>query len=1223
MYLLEELGDERFQQLAQALLLSAFPTAQILPVGMPDGGRDAFIRPSTRNPKEHVVFQVKYSKSPTDKSERDVIEQLVRSDVSRIKELVAAGATQYYLITNVRGTSHPASGSIDRVNNELTAHTGIDSYCWWRDDIDARLANSSDVRWAFPEILKGNDVLEHLTEGLFRDQTEERNRAIRSYIAVQYDTDSEVRFKQVELQNKLLLLFVDLPISHSQLAYRNKDLFFRPYEAGAYYYEDADSMPSAAQLLLDASNTSVSRVVLEGAPGQGKSTVTQYLCQVHRMRLLGRTRDMSAVDEKHITSRLRIPFRIDLRDYAAWLSGRNPFLGESSTPPTSPSLESFVAHQVSHLSGGMPFTPSDFLSIVKNGPICIVLDGFDEVADIPQRRMIIEELTRSSSRIRAHQPDAQIIVTSRPAAFANSPGFSHKDWTHLELQDLRTPQINAYADKWMQARNLPQRDRQQLTLLLREKLGQPHMRDLARNPMQLTILLALINARGLSLPDKRTALYDSYMEHFFNRESEKSRVVLEHRDLLIDIHRYIAWTLHCRAEREGTGGAISQGDLKSLLSIYLATEGHDPTLVESIFTGMIERVVALVSRVQGTYEFEVQPLREYFAARHLYETAPYSPTGHEIQGTKTERLDALLRNFYWLNVLRFYCGCYSKGELASILVGLREADNSPILCRTAHPRVVAAILLGDWVFSQQPVTASDVFSFIFSGSHPKLELSSFAIANHNSFQMSDARSRNEMTARCRALLGAAPPDYAAILSRIVRINATAAENYEWWCKSADLFLSVREWAEAGFRMGLLAPENSATARPIPQRLFSNYTISVEMLSKAGRYDIIYGTPALYAQMLEMLGLLFRVAPSPIGTDGRLWSMNNVVIALSPESLWSLATAGSGDMPAVYSMMREVPGVYHDWRLERMHDVDSSIARTWRDISRLLEEPARYWGTALEVWKELLAVVDGLLGPSWLGAAIAMASSGVRARKELGRWDQLGWTLSGDLCSRLRFARLKSGVPKWWRENIPTDSSQITLWLATLFTWGTEKTILELLNEIELTVDILDEDHWQILAKLLERSRPSPLFRRTGGISKVPNLSPRGFYLASFRTQRGVLVKQASAAILSGDRRVARAACEVVLEAAFSGGMSWRDALDIVRQCYSIGVTTHINSRDDIQMPADIAEEICCEPEVYPVALVSVAQRVLAARAGESAPKLSDVSSEGHWFGSAPLALARS
>ena len=48
---------------------------------------------------------------------------------------------------------------------------------------------------------------------------------------------------------------------------------------------------------------------------------------------------------------------------------------------------------------------------------------------------------------------------------------------------------------------------------------------------------------------------------------------------------------------------------------------------------MVERVVAIVSRVPGTYEFDVQTLREYFAAKHLYHTAVYSPSGNERRGS--------------------------------------------------------------------------------------------------------------------------------------------------------------------------------------------------------------------------------------------------------------------------------------------------------------------------------------------------------------------------------------------------------------------------------------------------------------------------------------------------------------------------------------------------------------------------------------------------------------
>ncbi len=82
-----------------------------------------------------------------------------------------------------------------------------------------------------------------------------------------------------------------------------------------------------------------------------------------------------------------------------------------------------------------------------------------------------------------------------------------------------------------------------VTSTLADKLDQPHLRDLARNPMQLAILLHLIHVQGAALPEKRTTLYEEYMKLFFNREAEKSVVVRDHRELLLAIHGVLAWQL--------------------------------------------------------------------------------------------------------------------------------------------------------------------------------------------------------------------------------------------------------------------------------------------------------------------------------------------------------------------------------------------------------------------------------------------------------------------------------------------------------------------------------------------------------------------------------------------------------------------------------------------------------------------------------------------------------
>jgi hypothetical protein len=142
--------------------------------------------------------------------------------------------------------------------------------------------------------------------------------------------------------------------------------------------------------------------VLEGAPGQGKSTITQYICQVNRLKLLSH-QDIAKLPDKHRDAPLRIPFRIDLRDFASWLSGKNPFAQDEQSPAVSTgSLESFIAAQVTHSSGGQTFSASDLISIAKNGHISIVLDGFDEVADVPTRRRVVDEITKAAIRIGAH-----------------------------------------------------------------------------------------------------------------------------------------------------------------------------------------------------------------------------------------------------------------------------------------------------------------------------------------------------------------------------------------------------------------------------------------------------------------------------------------------------------------------------------------------------------------------------------------------------------------------------------------------------------------------------------------------------------------------------------------------------------------------------------------------------------------------------------------------------
>ena len=193
---------------------------------------------------------------------------------------------------------------------------------------------------------------------------------------------------------------------------------------------------------------------------------------------------------------------------------------------------------------------------------------------------------------------------------------------------------------------------------------------------------------------------------------EKSTVVRDHRELLLSIHGVLAWVLHTQAE-DGTGsGSITKVELHNHVKTYLETEEHDPQMAEELLKGTVERVGALVSRVEGMFEFEVQPLREYFAAHHLYKTAPQSRADQVRKGTRPDRFQALARSFYWTNVTRFFCGFYDVGELGSLVDGIVELGGQKGYDLINQPRRLAMMLLSDQVFSQAPKAMKRLITFV-------------------------------------------------------------------------------------------------------------------------------------------------------------------------------------------------------------------------------------------------------------------------------------------------------------------------------------------------------------------------------------------------------------------------------------------------------------------------------------------------------------------------------
>ena len=1256
-YQYEQLNDESFQQLSQSLLVKEFPGLQCFPVGQPDGGRDAIapLVEAAPDAPGFILFQIKFVRRDLSPSQaREWLLRILEQELPKVRKQIGEGAKRFVLVTNVSGTAHPKAGSIDKFQALLNKHIPIPAQAWWRDDIDRRLDDAWDLKFSHPALFSGTDLLRLVVEASPSEGRERRRNAITAFLSDQFNSDRDVKFKQAELENDLFDLFTDVPLvlQNNPFERRRREVerlmaAFRRAATSASgevdpvwlhqslemawggesrfdsYYPRDETWLEAASLLLDSDfQQAEPLVILEGAPGQGKSTIVQYICQVHRMRLLDR-QQVATVDTAHLDSSLRLPFKVELRDFATWLSGGDPFgtVNDGDSPDTSPrSLEGFLAALVRYASGGSDFNVSDLQATLRLSSALIVLDGLDEVAEIKERQRVVEEITSAVVRLNALAASLQVIVTSRPTAFINSPVLPRRTFATYSLGSLTRPLITGYADRWLTSRAIDETDALDVRQILDSKLNEPHLRDLARNPMQLAILLSLIHRRGVSLPDKRTALYDSYVEMFFDRESEKATVVKENRELLIRIHRYLAWVLHSGAEvsSESTSrghpsgsslaGRITESDLRSLVREFLERDRSDPALVERLFSGMVERVVAIVSRVQGVYEFDVQTLREYFAARHLYETAPYSPTGDEHQGTRSDRWRALSRNNYWLNVARFYAGCYSEGELASLVEELRALCNDEVFRFTSHPQLLTATLLGDWVFSQRPRAIEGAVDLLLEPHGLRMLLAGGGSESRHveDVIVRDPVGRRRLVSACKELVKSDRPteQVLEVVWSVLRPNAEPEELYDWWIeelRSADN-ADASQWCVIGGPLQCWSIVDIETVRDLLGRKEVPAASVIAGLLYANRMDVLEGDEELFKAAVEAVlagervdwsrggSLLQRLAGSVERTSlGRHDSRSAFVRRLS--------------LLEYLSRFRGYEGYEKDITWPSFAAAES-CARLVQTFTSAAERPLTEWNTSTEPWDRIVQQGISEFGERPRFVELANLAAGIRSKGEKCQDSPDLFDFHRPLVRRARYARLRAGSRKWWSKQLQsaTNADQVRMALLLLATWAGARTIEELAEEFDKLVVSLGTSEWYSLHSSLRKAvevnsgRPwiRPLTIRVSALP--PSFNVRTAALLAERctpATKDELYERYLADYKGDDSIVVSLRAEVQVRRTLRDKTKWSQAIEGLKSSYSLGAPTgralFLRLRHRVPLPDTVAREVVAQPLEFPTALVWVAE----------------------------------
>ncbi len=1069
-YLYENLGDERFQEFCNSLISKEFPNIQSFPVGQPDGGRDAVVYDMSSSVKNFNVFQVKFLRNPS-KTDDIVqwLEDTIKKESVKVDRLIERGAKCYYLLTNLNASAHLDVGTKDRINVILEKYIRIPAICWWRDDLNTLFEKDPLFKWSFPQIINGQDIFNSILFNYVAENKVKRERVIKAYLEDQFTIDNEVKFKQINLQNKLLYLFTDVPIKVKKINEKNETVTETLKELGDNYFTSFESVEffttnnldyGAAEFLLNSKvQTKINRILLEGGPGQGKSTISQFVCQVHRARLLDKKSDIELLSEKFSNVPVRLPFKIDLRDVASWVDKRNPYPNYVNEQTFDliwrDALEAFFIFHIRYHSKDDEFANSDFLSICNISPVLFVFDGFDEIADISLRARVIDFINKGITRISNHVQSIQVIITSRPAAFSDSIGFSIDNYPHFELTDITSSIINKYCENWINASDISARDAADLKELISEKLKLPHLKDLAKSPMQLAILISLLRTKGQSLPNKRTSLYDSYIELFFDRESEKNPIILEKRDLIIDIHQYLAWILHSEAELYKNNGSIKIEDLHIRLKEYLNKEGHDPLIAEQLFTIMRERVCALVSRVQGTFEFEVQPLREYFCAKFLYKSAPHSSAGSIKSGTKPDRFHAVLRNIYWQNVMRFFAGCADVGELDMIIFELKELFNDESLKFTSYPQIITSQLLSDYVFAQKPRKSNDVLMLILES------IKNDKILNQNKYANSTEQlilplgcGRKEVELECFNQLFLFPNRrYSQELINI--INNNSFEKDKIWAAAIPTFTGnkLTKWLAHGIRLKALDNiDNDILNKIIEEGDSSEIKSRIKVLihsSKSGFLYQNYNYKEIILKLIldnELHFLDFNVSNGNLDLLANFlapYLCKNILHKDSDiDTLSYLDYCNNFAHP--YLNNDEFPNLTSNIIVNDA--IDEKIKILVENFNEALSTPIKkfrndikYWDILVENGREVFNDNRRFYVFSTIVASVKIKAIVSNDFKELCNHNI-------SLCQRIMFARYKSGNVKFWLKHFD-DIENNTFVLLVFFTWATPKVIITLFDKL--------------------------------------------------------------------------------------------------------------------------------------------------------------------------------
>lgn len=691
-YNLEQLGPTGFQDLAAALATAEFGGGvQVMGAGR-DGGRDLYFRGAlTWRTREgqvaeiwdgYTVFQVKHKNTlaarPADNAAwlwGEIRKEL--DEWAGQSEKRNPVPEHLVIITNVPLTPTPGSGGHDSLNTKIDNYikalsddsrdvnaargelrkaklerlSRIQKWRFWdANAIQPLLLNHDAVRRGFPAFFTAADVFANLAEVTEKLPLTELEPGLRAHARSTLTGEGQIYFDEAGSGDgsgfPVHEVAVDLPVISSDGTQNRSAICYVLDRAEHMLKPRITTLPSPRHL------------VITGAPGNGKTTLSKLLVQSFRASMLSGSEDLSG-DQRSVIEgteaalrrvgrglprHRRWAMRIDLAEYA-----------QEGGLDTDSTLLKRIAHKVSARSDAGTVGAPALKSWMRQWPWFLMLDGLDEVTEPGIRKRLIQQVTEFVNEAEAENCDVLVIVTTRPVGYTEN--IAPTQFEQIDLDYLAIPEAVRYGTLATKVRLRADTDRiEKVVRHLNEAASDEALQHLLRTPLQILILTIIIDGAGQLAPD-RYSLFWNYYETVFRRERDKpgslQHLLREHAPQIQQLHERVGFELQVRSEAGDRSYATLDYDELHQIAWDVLDEdefkpsGKDSHLLEQILTAATRRLVLIAPRGDEGYGFDVRSLQEMTAALRLT-TGPLEQV--------LERLRISAANPHWRNTWIFAAG---------------------------------------------------------------------------------------------------------------------------------------------------------------------------------------------------------------------------------------------------------------------------------------------------------------------------------------------------------------------------------------------------------------------------------------------------------------------------------------------------------------------------------------------------------------------------------------